>query len=136
MSILGTQAGLMADLAIIVQTIAFIILVSGVVYIKKKNYQRHVQLADVAVFLGVLSFLWMGFSLISNFQILISNISASENLITIIHAITGLIVLITGISFATNRYIKKIRNNMRMVFLLWAFALFLGFILYIMYYTF
>jgi uncharacterized membrane protein YozB (DUF420 family) len=135
MSILGTQAGLMADLAIIVQTSAFVILVSGVIYIKKKNYQRHVNLADIAVFLGILSFLWMGFSFISNFQLLISNISVSVNLIAIIHAITGLIVLITGIFFATNRYIKKTRNNMRMVFLLWAVAFFLGFELYIMYYT-
>jgi len=135
MSILGTRAGLIADLAIIVQAAAFIILVSGVIYIKKKNYQRHVKLADIAVFFGMLSFLWMGFSLMNNFQALISNISASRNLITIIHIITGLIVLITGISFAANRYIKKFQNNMRMAFLLWAFALFLGFILYIMYYT-
>ncbi len=135
MSILGTRAGLMADLAIIIQTAAFIILISGVIYIKKKDYQRHFKLADIAVFFAILSFLWMGYSLMNNFQALISNISASRNLIAVIHIITGLIVLLTGIFFVANRYIKKIRNNMRMVFTLWAFALFLGFLLYIMYYT-
>ncbi len=134
MSFLGTQAVFLADLTLIVQIAAFVILLSGVIYVKKKNLQNHFKMADIAVFFGLLAFLWMGFSLVKNFKTLILNITASSSLFTIIHVAIGLIALITGVLFVSNRYIKKIRFNMRIAFLLWAMALFFGIVLYTMYY--
>ncbi len=134
MSFLGTQAVFLADLTLIVQIAAFVILSSSVIYVKKKNFQNHFKMADIAVFCGLLAFLWMGFSLVKNFKTLILNITASSSLFTIIHVVIGLIALLIGVFFTSNRYVKKIRSNMRMTFLLWALALFFGIVLYTMYY--
>ena len=134
MSILGTPAGIFADLTLILQTIAFIILIIGVLYVKKKKFSNHYKIADIAVFLGILSFLWMGFSFINNFKSIIYNITALTSLVVMIHILAGLLALITGIFFVFNRFIRKVRNTMRITFLLWMATLLLGILLYALFY--
>ncbi len=48
----------------------------------------------------------------------------------------GFLALLGGIAFVSNRFIKKTRAPMRIIFLFWALALFLGITLYIMHYDF
>ena len=134
MSILGTPAGIFADLTLILQIAAFIILVIGVLHVKKKKFSNHYKMADIAVFLAILTFLWMSFSLINNFKAIIFNITAPTSLVVLIHFTLGLLALLSGLFFVFDRFIKKIRNSMRIVFLLWGAALLLGILLYTMFY--
>jgi uncharacterized membrane protein YozB (DUF420 family) len=134
MSFLGTRAGILADMTLIIQIVAFVLLFSGVIYAKKKKYPEHFKIAYLVVFLGLLAFLWMGFSLINNFQALIYNLASPVSLLAVIHVTAGLAALLAGISFALNRFIRKIRDNMRVSFLLWGFAFLFGIVLYALYY--
>ncbi len=134
MSILGTPAGIFADLTLILQIVAFIMLIIGVLYVKKKKFSNHYKMADIAVFFAMLTFLWMSFSFINNFKSLIYNIKALTSLVVTIHVFAGLLALITGIFFVFNRFIKKVRNSMRITFLSWTAALLLGILLYALFY--
>ncbi len=134
MGFLGTRAGPFADLTLIIQIAGFIILCLGVMYVKRRNFLRHFKMTRVAVFIGVIAFIWMVSSLIINFQAIIYHITNLRSLLTVVHVIIGVPALLTGISFALDRLIKKISYNMRSVFLLWTSALFLGIIVYISYY--
>ncbi|MBE0522332.1 MAG: hypothetical protein IBX39_08740 [Candidatus Methanoperedenaceae archaeon] len=89
-------------------------------------------MANIAVVLGSLSFIWMAFSFIYSFLGLIS--MDFTGFIIVSHATIGLIALFTGIFFALNE-IKKTRNTMRAGFLLWTLAILTGFLLYLDYYV-
>jgi uncharacterized membrane protein YozB (DUF420 family) len=136
MNVPGTYAGLPADLTLIVQTASFITLLFGVMYAKKKMFSKHFKTADIAVISGVLAFLWMGSSLLNNSGALISNLTSPITMLALFHAAMGSLALLGGIAFVSNRFIKKTQVPMRIIFLFWALALFLGITLYIMYYVF
>ncbi len=135
MSILGTRAGLFADLALIIQITGFIILCLGVMYVKRKDFLKHFTLERITVLLAVIAFLWMGSSLLINFQALILHLTALSNLLTVFHVIFGVAALLSGIFLAFDRLIKKTRNSMRTMLLLWSAALFLGIAVYTIYYV-
>lgn len=130
MGFLGTAASSFADAVLIIQTIGFIILVSGVIYVKRKDFLKHFRMTRITVFLGVLSFIWMGYSLVSYLQTL-----GTIEVLLVSHTITGSVALLAGVLFAFDRLVKKIKASMRTVFLLWALALVLGILFYINYYT-
>ncbi len=135
MSFLGTRAGPFADLALIIQITGFIILCLGVMYAKRKDFLKHFTLERVTVLLAVIAFLWMGSSLLINFQALIFNLTTLPNFLTVFHVIFGVIALLTGIFLAFDRLIKKTRSSIRTMFLLWSAALFLGIAVYMIYYV-
>ena len=135
MSFLGTRAGLFADLAFVIQITGFIILCLGVMCAKRKDFLKHFTLERVTVLLAVIAFLWMGPSLLINFQALIFHLTALSNLLTVFHVIIGILALLSGIFLAFDRLIKKTRNSMRSMFLLWSTALFLGIAVYMIYYV-
>ncbi|MFA4934559.1 MAG: hypothetical protein WC568_01860 [Candidatus Methanoperedens sp.] len=128
----GTEAGLLADMTLVAQTAGFLAIFLGYIYARKKNFLKHDITAKIAVLLGGLSFVWMGFSLVSNFLPLIS--MTFMGLLIVSHAITGLLALFMGIFLVFNE-IKKTKTPMRVVFLLWAAAMFLGVIVYIVLYS-
>ncbi|MCX9012343.1 MAG: hypothetical protein OIN66_14640 [Candidatus Methanoperedens sp.] len=135
MSFLGTSAGSAADLTLIIQIAGFIILSLGVMHVKRKDFPGHFRMARLTVFWGVVAFLWMGYSFMVNFQGITAHITTMRSMLAISHITIGTLALLAGISFATNRLIKKVRYQMRAVFLLWAAALFLGISLYAVYYV-
>lgn len=135
MSILSTRAGLFADLALIIQIAGFIILCLGVMYAKRKDFLKHFTLERVTVLLAVIAFLWMGFSLLINFQVFIFHLTVLSNLLTVFHVIIGIFSLLSGIFLAFDRIIKKTRISMRTMFLLWSAALLLGIAVYMIYYV-
>ncbi len=57
MSFLGTRAGPLADLALIISMSGFIILCLGVIYAKKGNFSNHFRLTRLAVLLAIIAFL-------------------------------------------------------------------------------
>ncbi len=131
----ATYAGFPANLTLIIQTAAFMILLLGVIQAKKKKFSKHFKAADIAVISGILAFLWMGFSLLNNYRAIISRPTSPIIMLTLLHAAIGSMALIGGIAFVSNRFIKKTMIPMRIIFLFWALALFLGITLYITYYV-
>ena len=135
MSFLGTRAGPLADLALVISIVAFTILCLGVVYAKRGIFSRHFKMTRLAVILAVIAFLlWMGFSLIRSFQTIISHLTNLPILVTVFHAIIGASVLVAGTFLAIDRIIKKSRFPMRTVFIFWVLTMLLGITTYFMRY--
>lgn len=136
MSFPDTNAGLLANLTLLLQIAAFVLLLSGVMHAKKKKFLKHFKTADIAVISGILAFLWMGLSLLNNSHALISSLTSPITILTLFHAAIGSLTLLGGMAFVSNRFIKKTQAPMRIIFLFWSLALLLGITLYIMYYFF
>lgn len=130
MGLLGTRASSFSDMVLIAQTAGFLILFSGLIYAKKKNFLKHDNLAKISVLIGSLSFVWMGYSLISNFLAFIS--MTFRGLLIVSHAVIGLLALFTGIFFVLDE-LKKTKTAMIVTFISWAVAIFLGVLLYTIY---
>jgi len=137
MGFLGTRAGPLADLALIISIAGFIILCLGVVYAKKGILLRHFKMTRLAVLLLVIAFIWMGPRFIGSMHIILARLAvltALPMLITVYHAVIGTSALLAGIFLGFDKVIKKTRYPMRAVFLLWILALLLGIVTYIMRY--
>ncbi|MCZ7362720.1 MAG: hypothetical protein O8C58_05230 [Candidatus Methanoperedens sp.] len=129
MGFLGTEASWFADMTLIAQTAGLLILFLGWKYAKTKNFLKHDKTAKTSVLLGGLSFIWMGFSLVSNLLSLIS--TTLTGLLIFSHIIIGLLSLFMGL-FLVLGEIKKTRIFMIITFSSWTAAMFLGAILYYM----
>ncbi len=127
MGFLGTEANQFADIALITIAGGYLLLILSVAFAKRSNLKQHIRLAQFAVILGLLSFLWMFNSLLLGYQ----SFLFSSGFPAVIHIVTGILALSSGILFVLNKYIKKTRTNMRIVFLLWTFAFIIGLGLYI-----
>jgi NAD/NADP transhydrogenase beta subunit len=137
MGFLGTRAGPLADLALIISIAGFILLCFGVVYAKRGILLSHFKMAKLAVLLLIIAFIWMGPRFIGSVHIIIARytvLTALPILITVFHAVIGTSALLAGIFLGFDKVIKKTRYPMRTVFLLWILALFLGIVTYIVRY--
>ncbi len=76
MGFLGTRAGPLADLALIISIAGFIILCLGVVYAKRGVLVRHFTMTRLAVFLLVIAFIWMGPRFIGSLPIIIFRLTS------------------------------------------------------------
>lgn len=128
MGFLGTTASSFADISLIAEAIGFLLLLAGVVYIKKKDFLRHDETARIAVILASISFTWMWYSLVSNFNAFIS----TTGLLIITHSISGIIALSLGVFLVLNE-VKKTKTSMLVVMILWTVAVSLGIVLYSFY---
>ncbi len=136
MGFLGTRAGPLADLALIISIVGFIILCLGVVYAKRGILPRHFNMERLAVLILIIAFIWMGPRFIGSLHIIIFRLTSLTILITVFHAVIGTSALLAGIFLAFDRVIKKTRYPMRTVFILWILALLLGIATYIVRYIF
>ncbi|CAG0949378.1 MAG: hypothetical protein MPEBLZ_02279 [Candidatus Methanoperedens nitroreducens] len=127
MGFFGTEASWVADVTLIAQTAGLIILFLGWKYAKTKNFLKHDITAKTSVLLGGLSFIWMGFSLVSNLASFIS--TTLMGILIFSHMIIGLLALFMGL-FLVLGEIKKTRMFMIITFSSWIAAMFLGIILY------
>lgn len=132
MGLFGTEASWFADMTLIAQTAGLLILFLGWKYAKTKSFLKHDKTAKISVFLSGLSFIWMGFSLVSNLMSLISTTLIS--LLIFSHVIIGLLALFMGL-FLVLGEIKKTRMFMMVSLSSWAAAMFLGVILYYILFT-
>lgn len=131
MGFLGTRAGPFSDLTLIISIAGFIILCFSVLYAKRGNLLNHFKMTRLAVFLLVIVFIWMGPRFIGSLHIMISRITTLSSLVMLFHVGIGTSALLSGIFLAFDRLINKTRYPMRIVFLLWILALFLGICIYV-----
>ncbi len=101
---------------------------------KEGFFVRHFKMTRLAVFLLIIAFIWMGPRFIGSIHIIIFRLTSLTILITVFHAVIGISALVAGIFLAFDRSIKKTRNPMRTVFILWTLALLLGIATYIVRY--
>jgi hypothetical protein len=134
MGFLGTMAGPLADLALIISIAGFIVLCLGVVYTKRGILLGHFKLTRLAVLLLIIAFIWMSPRFIGSFHIIVSSLTDLPILIMVFHAVIGTSALLAGIFFGFDIVIKKTHYPMRIVFLLWILALLLGIGTYIVRY--
>ena len=134
MSFPVTSASFLANLTLILQIAAFMILLFGVMHEKKKEFLIHFKTADLTVIFGFLAFLWMSSRFVTNFHPIILHVTSLDSLLAIAHVVAGPLALSGGLGFALNRFIKKTLIPMRVVFLAWTIALLLGIALYASYY--
>jgi len=127
MGFFGTEASWFADMTLIAQTAGLLILFLGWKYAKTKNFLKHDITAKTTVLLGSLSFIWMGFSLVSNLASFIS--TTLMGILIFSHMIIGLLALFMGL-FLVLGEIKKTRMFMMVSLSSWTAAMFLGVILY------
>lgn len=87
MSILGTRAGLISDLNLLLQIFIMIILFTGFFYAKRKiRYDMHGKIMGIAVFLNLLSLIFvMVPGAIGGLSSLLSRITQPIILLTTIH---------------------------------------------------
>ncbi len=135
MGFLGTRAGPLADLCLIISITAFIILILGVAYAKRKALPMHFKLARLAVLLLIIVFAWMGSRFIGAFHLIVSHLTGIPSLVTLSHAIIGALALTSGIFLAFDMVIKKTRSHMKTVLLLWILTLLFGIGLYFLRYV-
>ncbi len=115
-----------AGITLIAQIAGFLILLSGVVYARKKNFLKHIKMSRVAVLLGGLSFILMGFSLASNFLSLRS--FDFMGLLIVSHAIIGVLALFMGILLVFDK--NKTKTTMKVAFFAWTLSMFMGVLLF------
>lgn len=129
----GAEASILTNAALITISAGFLILLYGVISVKKQQFSRHIKMANIAVLFGSAAVMWMFYSLIETFLPLIS--MSYAGLIIIFHVLIGTCALFLGILFTLNE-ISKTRTTMRTVFLFWFVAMFLGIFLYLNLYIF
>lgn len=129
----GAEASILTNAALITISAGFLILLYGVISVKKQQFSRHIKMANIAVLFGSAAVMWMFYSLIETFLPLIS--MSYAGLIIIFHVLIGTCALFLGILFTLNE-ISKTRTTMRIVFLFWFVAMFLGIFLYLNLYIF
>lgn len=128
----GSEASVYSDLTLIAQTAGFLLLIAGTVYARRKNFIKHDKTAKIAVILGSLSLIWMGFSFVQNFLLHIS--FNTEGLLVISHAVMGTLALILGIFLVLDE-IKKTKATMIAAILSWSAAMGMGVTKYIVYFV-
>jgi uncharacterized membrane protein YozB (DUF420 family) len=128
MGFLLTNSSSFADMVLIVEIAGFLFILRSVLYAKKKKFIEHDKMAKIAVILGSMSFVWMGYSFVLNFLPFIR--LDLMGLLIVSHGITGLVALFIGILLLFND-IKKTKISMRLAFFSWIIVTFLGIIIYI-----
>jgi len=139
MSILGTKAGLISDLNLLLQIVIIIILFAGFFFAKRKiRYDMHGKIMGIAVFLNLISLIFvMVPGTIGGLSSLASRIMQPAILLTTIHKVFGGLAEILGIIFIIilrpcgSKFIKNTRFLMKTTFALWIIAFLLGVTAYI-----
>lgn len=141
--IFGTSAVLITDLNLIVQIIAFVLLLVSLVYKAKGKFKIHGSLMGVAVILHFVTFIVaMGPSFVKNFDFFMNETSQLGVQTLWVHALTGVLSLVLGffLVFAWIINASKIelcfrrKRIMDATFSLWALSLLFGIVSYMIFY--
>lgn len=136
---LGFSIATVAAASLIVQTIAYLILILGYTIARKKRFQKHKKTMAAATLLNFVSLFLV---MLPVFYSLVYGISLSTvsttSLIVIVHHSIGLITLVLAsivILRGCTSIIKNTKILMITIFTLWSITYFLGIIVYLMFYT-
>ena len=134
-----------ALLNLILQTIAYIILIAGFRFARRGDFKKHGTLMAIATLLTFISLISV---MLPVFYSIASGIPSAGidtlNLITIIHHSLGMISFVMAIvaiaslrpcgSIMGNKKFGGVRRYMRSLFILWSISYFTGVIIYLMFY--
>jgi uncharacterized membrane protein YozB (DUF420 family) len=138
MAYLGISIANAAAISLIIQTIAYAILIAGFVFAKKKDFKIHKKTMTVAT---LLNFASLFIVMLPSFYSIVSGISlaaiSSSSSIIIFHHSIGLITLVLAslvILRGCSSIVKNTRILMITIFTLWSISYFLGIYIYSMFY--
>jgi uncharacterized membrane protein YozB (DUF420 family) len=141
--IFGTHAVLTTDINLLIQIIAFLLLLTGLIYKAKGKFRIHGSVMGVAVFMHLISFLLaMGPSLFINFEFFTTDTAYTGVKTLWVHAITGAVALILGIVlvvawiFQSSNVKACVRRKrlMDVTALLWTISVIFGVATYLLFY--
>ena len=138
MAYLGIGITNAAAISLILQTIAYIILLAGFIFAKKKDFKIHKKTMIIAT---LLNFASLFIVMLPSLYAIISGISfatiSSISFIIIFHHSIGLITLVMAslvILRGCSSIVKNTRILMITIFTLWSLSYFLGIYIYSMFY--
>jgi uncharacterized membrane protein YozB (DUF420 family) len=141
--IFGTNALLQTDLSLLLQIIAFLILLIGYGYKMKGKFKMHGSFMGAAVILHALSFLLVMLpSFLVGFEFFTTETHNLGVQTTLLHAVTGAIALILGIGIVAawafqpsdTAACSKRKRLMNVTILLWVVSLIFGTATYLILY--
>jgi uncharacterized membrane protein YozB (DUF420 family) len=141
--IFGTNAVITTDINLLIQIIALLLLLTGLIYKAKGKFRIHGSVMGVAVFLHLISFLLaMGPSLFYNFEFFTTDTLNTGVQTMWAHAITGAVALILGIVLVVAWILQSsnvkacIRRKrlMDITALLWTISVIFGIATYLSFY--
>lgn len=135
---LGIGITTVATISLILQTIAYLVLIIGFTFARKKNFRRHKRVMSVATLINLTSLFIV---MLPSFYSIVSGISfpsiSSISLIMIVHHSLGLLSLVLA-SIVILRSCMSITKNRKIlmltIFSTWSLAYFLGIYVYLILY--
>jgi uncharacterized membrane protein YozB (DUF420 family) len=141
--IFGTNAVLITDINLLIQIIAFILILVGFGYKTKGKFRNHGFVMGAAVVLHLISFLFaMGPSFLDGFEFFTRDTSLMGVQTMWVHAVTGAIALVLGIVIVV-AWIARVsdiaactrrKRLMDVTVLLWLISLIFGIATYLIFY--
>jgi uncharacterized membrane protein YozB (DUF420 family) len=112
---------MLSDLSLIIQALAFLLILYAV-YIKRKSIAKHGKIAGVAFYLALPSVFYMLYSRSRSRGLALPDYHSLMGL----HMILGILSILLGILFVTNRWKWKGKKHMNLGALLWTGTFLLG----------
>jgi uncharacterized membrane protein YozB (DUF420 family) len=140
---LGLNVSTIAILNLILQTIAYFILLIGFRFARKNNFRKHGMMMGTAILLNLVS---LAVVMLPAFYSIITATSFNlKNSITILHHSLGLITFIMAIvaiavlrpcgTIMGNKKLGNVKTFMVILFIIWSITYFFGIIIYLRLYS-
>jgi len=142
--LLGTKAGIQADLNLLVHLALLLLIITGFTFARKKKFEIHEKWMFSAIVLAAISFFaWMAPSYIDNFHVIVEELYSPGVMVTNIHValgtITGIlaiyIILRMKFDLPQKFTVKRVKRLMRTTFTLWWLTFISGLSFYLIYYV-
>lgn len=132
--LLGTRAGLQADLNLLFQVVIFLLLIFGYVFAKKRNLPSHETIMKVVAAMNLASiFIVMAPSIVINLLPLLTYYPAIGST-TLGHALIGGSATVLGTTWGFRKF-RNIKMWMKVTIILWLLGFFLGITNYVLGYV-
>ena len=143
--LLGTKAGIQADLNLLLHLAILLLIVTGFTFARRKRFEIHEKWMFSGIVLVAISFFaWMAPSYIGNFHVIVNELYSPGVIVTNIHVamgtITGIlaiyIILRMKFDLPQRFTVKRVKRLMRTTFTLWWLTFIFGLSFYLIYYVF
>lgn len=122
---LGSRSFMLSDLSLIIQTLAFLLLLYAV-YRKRESIVSHGKVARFAFYLTLPAVFYMLYNRVRGLTL------PNYNSLLSLHMLLGVLTIFTGILFVTNRWKWKVKKYMDLEILLWTGTFLLGITIYML----
>ena len=142
--LLGTKAGIQADLNLLLHLAILVLIVTGFTFARRKRFEIHEKWMFSGIVLVAISFFaWMAPSYIGNFHVIVDELYSPGVIVTNIHValgtITGIlaiyIILRMKFDLPQRFTVKRVKRLMRTTFTLWWLTFIFGLSFYLIYYV-